>query len=273
MALGAGFVAQARDRGGAAGGDGPLRLLEKTPKNALRVPFLAAAFPDASFVYLYRDPRETISSMLDAWRSGRFVTYRDLPGWGGPPWSLLLTPGGAELVGRPWWRSWPRQWATTTTTLLDDLAALDPGRWCVASYDRLVADPRRRPSVCAPSSASAGTAPARPAPTIAPHPHLARPREVAPERERAESASWPRAPVAERAPGVFAQAPATKPPWRRSRADAPPRGDRSERLMTPTVATGDVDASPFRSVHTAGFARVLHQLRASMPCRPTRAAG
>ena len=33
-----------------------LRLLEKTPKNALRIPFLNAVFPNARFVYLFRDP-------------------------------------------------------------------------------------------------------------------------------------------------------------------------------------------------------------------------
>ena len=59
------------------------------------------AFPDARFVFLYRDPRETVSSMLDAWRSEKFVTYRDLPGWDGPPWSLLLTPGWRDLADRP----------------------------------------------------------------------------------------------------------------------------------------------------------------------------
>ncbi|HEX2642245.1 MAG TPA: sulfotransferase, partial [Thermoanaerobaculia bacterium] len=99
-ALTAAFLARVRDRDGnpppvpAAGAPAGLRLLEKTPKNSLRVPFLAAAYPDALFVYLYRDPRETISSMLDAWRSGRFATYPDLPGWSepgreNPPWSLL----------------------------------------------------------------------------------------------------------------------------------------------------------------------------------------
>ena len=86
------FVAELRDRAGAQPPATAVRLLEKTPKNALRVPFLAAAFPDATFVSLYRDPRETLSSMLDAWRSRQFVTYPDLPGWTGPPWSLLLTP-------------------------------------------------------------------------------------------------------------------------------------------------------------------------------------
>ena len=33
-----------------------VRMLEKTPKNALRVPFLARVFPEARFIYLHRDP-------------------------------------------------------------------------------------------------------------------------------------------------------------------------------------------------------------------------
>jgi uncharacterized protein (TIGR03032 family) len=265
-ALAAGFVGQARDRDGVmVGGDGPVRLLEKTPKNALRVPFLAAAFPEASFVYLYRDPRETISSMLDAWRSGRFVTYRDLPGWGGPPWSLLLTPGWREFVGRPLVEIVAAQWATTTTTLLDDLAAVDPGRWCVASFDRLVAKPQEEAErLCA--FLGVGLDQALPD-QLPPSRHtLTSPQ---PEKWRRNAGELVNVmagvtPVAERARAVFAQAPATKPPWRRSRADAPPRGDRAERLMTPTDSTGDVDASPFRSVHTAGFAQVLNRMRASI---------
>src|SRR4029079_16358829 len=95
------FVSQLRDHEQQRPPGGPTRMLEKTPKNALRIPFLAEAFPDGRFVYLYRDACETISSMLDAWRSGRFVTYADLPGWGGSPWSLLLTPGWRELDGLP----------------------------------------------------------------------------------------------------------------------------------------------------------------------------
>ncbi|MFA6957701.1 MAG: TIGR03032 family protein [Thermoanaerobaculia bacterium] len=119
-----------------------LRLLEKTPKNALRVPFLAKAFPDAMFIYLYRDPRETISSMLDAWRSGRFVMYPNLPGWRGSHWSLLLVPGWRELVGKPLVQVVAHQWKTTVETLLDDLEALPPDRWCVTSYDKLVENPQ-----------------------------------------------------------------------------------------------------------------------------------
>jgi hypothetical protein len=120
-----------------------LRLLEKTPKNALRVPFLAAAFPDATFVYLYRDMRDTISSMLDAWRSGKFVTYPALPGWPEPAWSLLLTPGWRELAQKPLAEIVAAQWSTTTRYLLDDLEQLAPRRWCVSRYDALLADPQQ----------------------------------------------------------------------------------------------------------------------------------
>src|SRR5439155_16608328 len=111
------FAGQLRDRDGHAPPPGGVRLLEKTPKNSLRVPFLASVFPDARFVYLYRDPRETVSSMLDAWRSGRFATYADLPGWSEPPWSLLLVPGWRELVGRPPAEIVTTQWATATEVL------------------------------------------------------------------------------------------------------------------------------------------------------------
>lgn len=45
-------------------------LLEKTPKNSLRIPFLVEAFPDARFIFLWRDPRENVSSIMEAWRTG-----------------------------------------------------------------------------------------------------------------------------------------------------------------------------------------------------------
>ena len=135
------FQAEARDRDGRAPETPPLRLLEKTPKNSLRIPFLAKVFPEACFVYLYRDPRETLASMIEAWKSGRFNTYPDLPGWNGPPWSLLLTPGWRELNGLSLPEIVARQWETTTRILLDDLAALPPERTVAARYDALCADP------------------------------------------------------------------------------------------------------------------------------------
>lgn len=138
-----GFFSHLRDRDGR-----PVRVdarrvrfVEKTPKNALRVAFLAAAFPDAHFVVLHRDPRDTISSMLDAWRSRRFVTYPRLPGWTGQPWSLLLTPGWREWNEKPLNEVAARQWAQTVRVLLDDLAMIPRERVHVIRYQELLDAP------------------------------------------------------------------------------------------------------------------------------------
>jgi hypothetical protein len=135
------FFAALGDRDGRASEQRPVRMLEKTPKNALRIPFLVNVFPEAQFIYLHRDPRETLSSMIEAWQSGGFRTYPNLPGWTGLPWSLLLVPGWRDLIGRPLPEIVAAQWATTTRILLDDLAALPPERCHVARYDAFVTDP------------------------------------------------------------------------------------------------------------------------------------
>jgi hypothetical protein len=118
-----------------------VRLLEKTPKNALRIPFLEALFPDARFLFLHRDVAENLGSMLDAWQSGRFVTYADLPGWRGPPWSLLLTPDWQALAGRPLAEVVATQWRSANETILRELQKLPRERWRVVDYAALVRDP------------------------------------------------------------------------------------------------------------------------------------
>jgi len=118
-----------------------VRLLEKTPKNALRVPFLLEVFPDAQFIFLTREPRANLSSMMEAWRGKGWVTYRQLPGWPGP-WSLLLPPGYERLQGRPLEEVVAFQWRVANETILDDLGALPRERWTSLRYEDLVAEPR-----------------------------------------------------------------------------------------------------------------------------------
>ena len=135
------FFTVLRDREGQPA-RGPVRMLEKTPKNALRVPFFAEAWPDASFVYLYREPRATLASMIEAWSTGRFRTYPRLPDWSGLPWSLLLIPGWRELIGKPLPEVVAAQWATTTDILIGDLQALPRERVRTLDYDSFIADPQ-----------------------------------------------------------------------------------------------------------------------------------
>jgi hypothetical protein len=118
-----------------------VRFLEKTPKNALRIPFFKAIFPDARFIYLQREAKANISAIIEAWRSGRFVTYRELPGWIGPSWSMLLIPGWRDLSGADVAEVAMRQWRDTNETIMKDLAALPDGDWCCVRYEDVVSDP------------------------------------------------------------------------------------------------------------------------------------
>ncbi|MGH8028107.1 MAG: sulfotransferase family protein [Pseudoxanthomonas sp.] len=138
------FQAALRDRDGQPPQTMPVRMLEKTPKNALRVRFLNEVFPEARFVFLYRDARETIGSMIDAWQSGRFRTYPGLPGWPQLPWSLVLVPGWRNLTSGPLHRIVATQWQATMECLLDVIETLGPDRWCAMDYAALLAEPQKQ---------------------------------------------------------------------------------------------------------------------------------
>lgn len=119
---------------------GAPRLLEKTPKNALRVSLLNEIFPDALFIYLYRNPRENISSMMEAWQSGRFITYPALPGRS-KPWSLLLPPGWQSYHDAPLEEIAAFQWRAANEAILSELARLGEHRWMAVSYGQQVHSP------------------------------------------------------------------------------------------------------------------------------------
>ena len=135
------FYKNLKDRDGRSP-DGRVRMLEKTPKNALRVAFFDAVWPDSQFVYLYRDVRETLYSMMEAWHSGGFRTYPGLPGWLGTPWSLLLVPGWRSLNGMSLAEIVAHQWAITTETLLNDLEQPEKGRVHAIDYGAFLAGPQ-----------------------------------------------------------------------------------------------------------------------------------
>lgn len=141
-AISADFYRQLRDRDGSPP-NGRVRLLEKTPKNSLRVRFFDALWPDSVFVYLYRDVRETLASMMEAWASGAFQTYPALPGWTGYPWSLLLVPDWQRLNGLPLPEVVANQWTITTNSLLDSLETLPGERIRGLAYEALRSDPQQ----------------------------------------------------------------------------------------------------------------------------------
>jgi len=136
------FAAQRRPAAGNQAADvAAMRFLEKTPKNALRIPFLDAAFPDAQFIFLWREPRSNIASIIEAWKAGRWVTYRGLDERP-DPWSLLLPPDWRAMRDASLPEIAAFQWESANRFALDDLESVDRDRWTTVTYEGLVANPR-----------------------------------------------------------------------------------------------------------------------------------
>jgi len=108
---------------------------------ALRIPFLAAAFPQARFVLCIREPADATEEMVRAWQSGTFVSANELPDWTAPKWSLPLIEGWRELHGKTLEEIVVKQWSVLSDKLLDDLNTLPPQRWAITDFDSLLSDP------------------------------------------------------------------------------------------------------------------------------------
>jgi len=178
------FRAAVRDRDGAPPAADPIRLLEKTPKNACASP----SWPrrsrrrgSSTSIEIPADPGEHDRRLL----SGGFRTYPGLPGWPGPVWSFLLTPGWRDLAGAPLARIVARQWSATTRALLDDLAALPANRWLAVRYEAFVAAPQEEISrICRGMDLTWDRRLGASLPLARPHADRARSRQVADPRRR-----------------------------------------------------------------------------------------
>ncbi|MGI8536748.1 MAG: sulfotransferase family protein [Mycobacteriales bacterium] len=111
---------------------GKSRFLNKNTRNARRVSYLAAIFPDARFVHVVRDPRATAASLL------RVAFWPELRLW----WQEWQTPtelvaGGAEpaLLAADFW--------THEVNQIDrDGLEVSRDRWLEVRYEDLVDDVR-----------------------------------------------------------------------------------------------------------------------------------
>lgn len=125
------------------------RYLDKSPRNAVRVPYLQSLFPDASFVFLKRDGRATVSSLITGWRSESKVfggvdvrTPLEIDGYSGTAWRFVAPPGWrAFATGHTLAEVCAFQWVAVNEALLDAREHVDPARWMEVAYERFVDAP------------------------------------------------------------------------------------------------------------------------------------
>ncbi len=125
----------------------PIRIVEKTPDNCFRIQMLLRVFPDARFVFVVRDPRGSIASVLHGWRDeSRFRRYAmpegyRLDDYSGDQWCFGLIPGWEELDGARVVEVCARQWVSYNEHCLRDLPVDDPSRVLQVRYEELSARP------------------------------------------------------------------------------------------------------------------------------------
>jgi hypothetical protein len=122
------------------------RFMDKTPRNVLRLTYLDALFPDAHFVFIRRDPRGAISSLIRGWRDQRvsgWVLPEPFQVQGVPErrWFYLLVPGWRELDGRSIEEVCAHQFMSCDAAVQSFTANLPPERWSELRYEALLKDP------------------------------------------------------------------------------------------------------------------------------------
>lgn len=122
------------------------RLIDKTPRNALRVEFVDAVFDDARFVFLKRDGRDNVNSLINAWRTPRYRTYElpqphAIPGVDPKWWKFVLYPGWKQDTRGPLETVCARQWIASIELALRAATNIGSDRWSEVAYEDLVADP------------------------------------------------------------------------------------------------------------------------------------
>ncbi len=124
----------------------PLRIVEKTPENSFRIPFLMKLFPDALFLYVIRDPRGSISSIYRGWHQPvKFKTYPlpsgfHIQGYEGKRWSFGLPPGWRSYDGSTLMEVCAFQWKAYNEACLQDLPFAQ-GNVLQVGYEDLVGAP------------------------------------------------------------------------------------------------------------------------------------
>jgi len=129
---------------------GENRYLDKFPRNCLRATYLKALFPDAYFVYIWRDGRAVVSSLMTGWRTeGKFGRGTVLPvplsieGYEGRQWRFLVPPGWEAFAsGRTLAEVCAFQWVGANEAILAAREQIGTERWVDVRYEDLLDSPR-----------------------------------------------------------------------------------------------------------------------------------
>jgi hypothetical protein len=129
-------------------------VLDKTCINTLRIPYLYKLFPQAKFVFIQRDGRDNISSMMDGWRMGRVDGRFELSQFFGPfpepvsinngefkEWAFFLAPGWQQYNHSSLEEVCAFQWMSANRMALEAKALVPAEQWIHLRYEDIFERP------------------------------------------------------------------------------------------------------------------------------------
>ncbi len=116
----------------------PIRLVEKTPANCLRIPLLADLFPDARFIFLIRRAEDVVSSLMEGWKIWSRTSGND---WTYTKWHYLVPPEWQDWTHRSLAEICAFQWVTSNRMAWHDLNQCCSDRLLVARHEEATAEP------------------------------------------------------------------------------------------------------------------------------------
>ena len=118
-----------------------LKLVTYDPQNCFELASLAEEERASRFLVVSRSPVDILSSSLQAWRSGRFVTNPDLAGWWGEKWSLQLIPNWANFIGSPLAEVVAHQYCDSMDAVISGVQGLEENRWTGIHFEDFLDSP------------------------------------------------------------------------------------------------------------------------------------
>lgn len=130
------------------------RVIDKTPPNTYRVSYIAKAFPDAKFIYITREGKTNISSLMEGWLADRRFNFKfrsfyeynkrlNIKGYPGKVWKFTNPPGWEEYLNRPLEEVCAFQWLSAHKYAMQSFNKLDSSRWVQVKYEDLIANPQK----------------------------------------------------------------------------------------------------------------------------------
>lgn len=112
------------------------RIVEKSPKTCFRIPFINELFPDCKFIFLKRDGRTNINSLIEGWKGPDRYKRKEVANW-----KFILPPDWENYKESPVEEVSAFQWVKSNEAAIKSLKPIEDKRKYFLKYEDLIEKP------------------------------------------------------------------------------------------------------------------------------------